>query len=210
MVKQLKAAPEDSVRCLAYSQEDSPLNNNNNSRDLAALVKLLNRSPLLPNRDLELVKAVFSVSRPNRLKDSLGPLHRLKLSAQVLEAAYLALLVALVASANLNNQPKPRVYSVANKQRNLKALLESSKILARSEFSNPLKARIYLVQNQEALGKHLLSDRHRPLVSRSKLNQLLDSSAKLQHNLLSSALDPHLEEAVVFLIRLNNSPNSQQ
>lgn len=126
MVKELKAAPEDSVRCLAYSQEDSLPNNNNNLRDSVALVKLPSRSPLSHKQGLELPKAVFSVSRPSRLKDSLGLLHRLKVSAQVLEAAYSALLVALVASVNLNSLPKPQAYSVANKQRNPKALLECS------------------------------------------------------------------------------------
>ncbi len=115
MVKELKAAPEDSVRCLAYSQEDSLPNNNNNLRDSVALVKLPSRSPLSPNQGSELLQAVFSVSRPNQLKDSLGPLHRLKVLAQVLEAAYSALLVALAALVKLNNLPKTRAYSVASK-----------------------------------------------------------------------------------------------
>ncbi len=174
-----------------------------------ALVKLPSRSPLSPNQGLELPKAVFSVSRLSRLKDSLGPLHRLKVSAQVLEAAYSALLVALVASVSLNNPPKPRTYSVANKQRNPRALLECSKILARSEVSNPLRALIYSALKQEALGNHLLSDRHRPSASNSKHNRLLDSSAKLPHN-HSSALEAHLEAAVVFSTRLYNNPFSRQ
>jgi len=113
-----------------------------------------------------------------------------------------------VASVSLNNPPKPRTYSVANKQRNPRALLECSKILACSEVSNPLRALIYSALSQEALGNHLLSDRHRASASNRKRNQLLDSSAKLPHN-HSSALEAHLE-AAVFSTRLYLKPFSRQ
>ena len=87
--------------------------------------------------------------------------------------------------------------------------MECSKILARSEVSNPLRALIYSALIQEALGKHLLSVRHRPSASNSKRNRLLDSSAKLQPN-HSSALEAHLEAAVVFSTKLYNNPFSRQ
>ena len=206
MVKQLKAAPEDSVRCLAYSQEASLPNNNNNLPDSVALVKLLSRSPHSNNRqDLEVVKVeVFLVSRPSPHKDSAKQVHHLKVLVPAPEAACLALLAALVALAKLNNLRRPPVYSVVVSQyNNPRTLLECNQILARSAANNKHRVRAYLVPNQQALARLLPLDRHRLLASNSNL--VLDSSARVQANHNSAARAAHLEAVAVSSTRINSN-----